>query len=115
MRKRALPPALALAALCVLVLAPAASAKRVRVFAVGPKFDLSWVDSRQHYHDKLFALTDRDRRGAGTPAVQEGADDVASHLLGPTDPAKPVETARDLVTFPEDLGLMAAFAGQRGE
>ncbi len=106
--------ALLLAALGALLAAGVADAKRVRVFAVGPKFDLSWVDTRAHFHDKLFALTDRRQRGGGAPATQAEADDVASHLLGPADAAHPVETARDLVTFPEDLGLMAIFTGSQG-
>ena len=94
------------AALAALVIAPAAaSAKRVRVFAVGPRFSLAWADSVQHFHDKLFALADARRRGAGVPAVARGAGDVASHLRG---------GGRDLVAFPEDLGLMAAFAGSKG-
>ncbi|MEA2225987.1 MAG: hypothetical protein QOE67_1269, partial [Solirubrobacteraceae bacterium] len=104
--------ALALAATAPLLALPAgAQAKRVRVFAVGPKFNLTWVDTRQHFHDHLVGLTDRSRRGSD---VQAQADDVASHLLGPADPARPVETARDLVTLPEDVGLMAIFTGQRG-
>jgi predicted amidohydrolase len=94
------------AALGALVIAPAAApAKRVRVFAVGPRFSLAWVDSVQHFHDKLFALADARRRGAGVPAVARGAGDVASHLRG---------GGRDLVAFPEDLGLMAAFTGSKG-
>lgn len=105
---------LALAALLV-ALPAAAHAKRVRVFAVGPKFDLSWVDTREHFRDKLLALADAGRRVEDAPSIQEGAGDVAGHLLGPADRARPAETARDLVTLPEDLGLMAAFTGQRGE
>jgi len=41
------------------------------------------------------------------------ADDVASHLRGPADPRRPVSTASDLVTWPEDIGLLAALTGQR--
>src|SRR5207237_8274422 len=93
---------------------PAASqARTVRAFAVGPKFSLTWTDSTAHFHAKLIALVDR-RRRAGAPAVQRGADDVASHLRGPDDRRRPVATARDLVVLPEDLGLMAAFTGSRG-
>lgn len=92
----------------------AADAKRVRVFAVGPKFSLDWVDTRAHFRDKLFALADADRRKAPAPGVQRAAGDVKSRLLGPADPARPAATARDLVTFPEDLGLLAAFTGSRG-
>src|SRR5207302_1593458 len=55
---------LALLAILVLSVPSAAAARTIRVFAVGPKFDLSWVDSRQHYHDKLFALLDARLRGA---------------------------------------------------
>jgi predicted amidohydrolase len=101
-------------ALALTLLAPVASAKRVRVFAVGPKFDLSWVDTRAHYHDKLFALFDRRLRTPGAPTIQRGADDVASHLLGPADRSRPAATARDLVTLPEDVGLMASFTGSLG-
>ncbi|MCW2989995.1 MAG: hypothetical protein JWM73_589, partial [Solirubrobacterales bacterium] len=99
MIRRALAVALAAA-----VLGPAAAqAKTVRVFAVGPKFDVSWVDTRAHFHDHLVGLADASRRGAD---VQPEAGDVASHLL-PGD--------RNLVALPEDLGLMAIFSGSRGE
>ena len=73
------------------LLAPAAATARdrtVRVFAVQPKFDLSWVDSRAHFAAKLRALADRG---------------IVPHRSG-----------RELVTLPEDLGLMAAFTGSRG-
>jgi predicted amidohydrolase len=94
------------AALAALVLLPAgASAKQVRVFAVGPRVSLDWVDSVQHFHDKLFALMDARRRGAGSPAVARGAGDVASHLR---------HDGNNLVALPEDLGLMAAFTGSQG-
>jgi predicted amidohydrolase len=85
-------------------LAPApAGAKTVRVFAVGPKFNLSWVDTRAHFHDHLLGLVDKkQRKDAG---VQKQADDVASHLL---------KGERNLVSFPEDLGLMAIFTGSQG-
>ena len=86
----------------------------MRVFAVGPKLNLSWLETRETFRDKLFALADKRLRGPDKPLIQRGADDVASHLLGPEDPARPVETARDLVTLPEDIGLMAALVGQRG-
>ena len=87
----------------MLLAAPAgAHAKRVRAFAVGPKFSLSWVDTRAHFHDHLVGLVDKSRRG---PDVQVEADDVASHLL-------PGES--NFVALPEDLGLMAIFSGQRG-
>lgn len=106
--------ALAALALLALVLVPAAEAKRVRVFAAGPRFDLAWVESREAFRAKLGALLDASRRGSGAAAMQRGADDVASHRLGPSDPARPVQTARDLVTLPEDLGLMASFTGTQG-
>ncbi|MFL5844825.1 MAG: hypothetical protein ACJ762_09040 [Solirubrobacteraceae bacterium] len=85
------------------VAAAPAPAKTVRAFAVGPKFTLQWVDTRAHFHDHLVGLVDKAKRGAD---VQTEADDVASHLL-------PGE--RNLVTLPEDLGLMAIFSGTRGE
>jgi hypothetical protein len=81
-----------------------AEARRVRVFAVQPKLDLAWMQTRRSYHDKMFALADRRLRGAGTPAVQRGADDVASHLR---------RDGRNLVLWPEDAGLFAALTGQR--
>lgn len=93
---------------------PSAQAGRVRVFAVGPKFGADWVDTPAHFHDKLFALADAQLRTAAAPGVQTAAADVSSRLLGPADPKDPVRTARDLVTLPEDLGLMSAFVGSRG-
>jgi hypothetical protein len=96
----------ALAALLAAALvAPAAHARVVRVFAVGPRVRLDWVDTRQHFHDKLFALMDARRRTAGAPSVARGAGDVASHLR---------PDGRNLVALPEDLGLMAAFTGSQG-
>ncbi len=86
----------------------------MRVFAVGPRFDLQWVQSRESFRDKLFALVDSRRRGGDAPFVQRGADDVASHLLGPSDRRRPVASARDLVVAPEDLGLFAGLTGSRG-
>ncbi|MEA2495860.1 MAG: hypothetical protein QOJ29_3771, partial [Thermoleophilaceae bacterium] len=70
-----------------------------------PKLDLAWMESRQTFHDKLFGLTDKSLRRAGKPLVQDGADDVASHLRG---------DGRNLVVWPEDIGLWAAFTGDRG-
>jgi hypothetical protein len=94
------------AALAALLAAPAAAqAKRVRVFAVGPRLSLSWLDTRAHFHDKLFALVDARQRGADAPTVVRGAGDVASHLRG---------DGNNLVALPEDLGLMAAFSGSQG-
>src|SRR3954470_17631139 len=106
-----------LAAAAVLVVAALAAvpaqARTVRVFAMQPKLDLAWMQSRQTYHDKMFALADKRLRGGGAPAVQNGADDFASNLLGPEDASQPAATARDLVTWPEDLGLFAALTGPR--
>src|SRR5205807_5964098 len=104
--RRAVRRAALVAALAVLAALPAAAqAKHVRVFAVGPRFSLDWVDSVQHFHDKLFALMDAHRRGPGTPTVVRGAGDVASNLR---------PDGNNLVAFPEDLGLMAAFTGSKG-
>jgi hypothetical protein len=70
--------------------APAQAAqKTTRVFAMQPKLSLAWMDSRQSYHDKLFALADVD---------------VAPNLRA---------DGRNLVVWPEDLGLWAALTGQR--
>ena len=73
--------------LVTLLAAGAAQAKTVRVHTVGPRFEKSWVDSRGHYAAKLDGLM------ATLPRL--GRD-------------------RDLVVLPEDLGLMAAFSGERG-
>ena len=82
-----------------------ASARTVRVFAMGPKLSLDWIDSRQHFHDKLLALFDRSLRAPSAPVIQQGADDVASHLR---------PDGANLVTLPEDVGLFAIFADSRG-
>ena len=71
-------------------------AKTVRVFAVQPKLDLAWMQSRATYHDKMLALADKGLRAAGKPLVQTGADDFASHLR---------KDGRNLVVWPEDIGL----------
>src|SRR4051812_18380999 len=94
------------AASAALLLGAAASAhaKTVRVFAMQPKLDLAWMGSRADYHDKMFALADAQLRGPDKPLVQRGAADVASHLLGP---------GRDLVVWPEDIGLFGALTGDR--
>ena len=105
--------ALALLLLAAVAVGPA-EAKRVRAFAVGPKFDLSWVDTREHYRAHLLALMDARERGRVPATIQRGAADVASRQLGPEDPERPVETARDLVALPEDTGLFAALSGSRG-
>lgn len=94
--------ALFLAVLAAVLASAAAAAKTVRVFAVGPKFNLEWVDTRADYRAHLLGLVDASKRG---PDVQAEAGDVASNLL-------PGEV--NLVTFPEDLGLMAIFSGTRG-
>src|SRR3954469_16220850 len=91
-------------ALLLLAAAPSAHAKTVRVFAMQPKLDLAWMESRATYHDKMFALADAQLRGPDKPLVQRGAADVASHLLGPN---------RDLVVWPEDIGLFGALTGDR--
>ena len=88
----------------LLALAPAAHAKTVRVFAMQPKLDVAWMQSRQSYHDKMFALADAQLRGPDKPLIQRGADDFAAHLLGP---------GRDLVVWPEDIGLFGALTGDR--
>ena len=85
----------------------------MRVFAMNPKLDLAWLESRETFRGKLLALSDKSLRGNGAPRIQDGADDVASNLRGPTDPGRPVETARDLVAWPEDVGLFAALTGPR--
>jgi hypothetical protein len=90
--------------LALLLAAPAAHARTVRVFAMQPKLDLGWMKSRDTYRAKMFALTDASMRGPGTPLVQRGAADVASHRLGP---------GRDLVVWPEDIGLFGALTGER--
>ncbi len=105
---------LALGGLLLLALPGLAQAREVRVFTVSPRFDLGWVDSRDHFREKLLAMADASQRGPDAP-VQEGLPDVRSRLLGPSDAARPVETARDLITLPEDLGLMAAFSGSRAQ
>ena len=86
--------------------APARAAQQAtRVFAMQPKLDLAWMDSREHFHDKLFGLADAGLRAPGTPLIQDGADDVASHLR---------PDGRNLVVWPEDMGLWAALTGTRG-
>src|SRR2546430_15382012 len=85
-------------------MAPAVcGARTVRVFAVQPKLDLAWMQSRQTFHDKMFGLADRRLRAPGRPLIQSGAGDFASH----------VRARRNLVVWPEDIGLFAALTGQR--
>ena len=110
MRRAALA---ALVAALSLIPVAAADAREVRVFAMNPKLDLAWLESRESFRGKLLALSDKSLRGGGAPRIQDGADDVASNLRGPTDPDRPVETARDLVAWPEDVGLFAALTGPR--
>jgi predicted amidohydrolase len=98
----------------VLVLGPPAGARTVRVFAMNPKLDLAWMESRDTYRAKMFALADRTLRGGDAPLIQDGAGDMASRLRGADDAERPVKTARDLVVWPEDIGLFAALTGQRG-
>ncbi|HKP90708.1 MAG TPA: hypothetical protein VJT75_12140, partial [Thermoleophilaceae bacterium] len=81
-----------------------ADARRVRVFAMQPKLDVAWLESRRTFQEKMFALADRRLRGPGRPAVQRGAGDFASHLR---------PDGRNLVLWPEDMGLFAALTGQR--
>src|SRR4051812_31517157 len=88
----------------MLLLAAPAGAKTVRVFAVQPKLDLAWMQSRESYRDKMFALADTGLRGADKPLIQRGADDVVSHLL---------PSGRNLVAWPEDIGLFGALTGDR--
>src|SRR5262245_56311767 len=97
------------AALFVLVvLAAPAVAAPVRIFAVGHKVRLDDALTYQTFHDKMAALMDARFRAPGL--VQDGVDDVASHIR-PADPGTP---ANALVVFPEDTGLVAALIGSRG-
>ena len=91
-----------------LVVSPAA-AKTVRVFAVASKLEIRYADTYQNFHDKMFALFDK-QHPRRDELVQVGVDDVASHLA-PADAGAP-----DLVLagFPEDVGLVAALIGSRG-
>jgi hypothetical protein len=95
---------LVLAALATAAVPAHAAQETTRVFALQPKLDLAWMESRESFHDKLFGLADRTLRGPGRPLIQDGADDFASHLR---------PDGRNLVTLPEDTGLWAVFTGQR--
>jgi len=86
-----------------------AHAKTVRVFAVGNKVRVDDAVSAQTFHDKMFALMDATFPNRGT-LVQAGVDDVASHIK-PADPGAPDLV---LVTFPEDVGLVAGLTGSKG-
>ena len=97
------------ALLALAVAAPAAGAgpkpnSKVRVFAMGAKLNMRWLESRESYRDYIFALADKRERGAGKPVIVDGADDMASHRTG-----------SDLVVWPESIGLFAALTGQRAE
>jgi hypothetical protein len=77
---------------------------KLRVFAMGAKLNMRWLESRQTYRDYIFALADKKERGPGKPIVVEGADDMASHRTG-----------SDLVVWPESIGLFAALTGPRAQ
>ena len=62
-----------------------AEATTVRVATVGPRFGLDWVDTREDFRAKLESMI------VAIP-----------------------RTGSDLVTLPEDIGLMAAFSSTRG-
>jgi hypothetical protein len=99
-----------LLALCTfLLVATAADAASVRIFAVGNKQRMVDATTYQTFHDKMAALMDASFPGRAS-FVQAGVDDVASHL-SPTDLGAP---AQALVVFPEDVGLVAALIGSRG-
>jgi len=92
-----------------LITAVPATAKTVRVFAVGNEVRIEDAVSVQTFRSKMFALMD-----AAFPSrasfVQAGVDDVASHVK-PTDPDAPDLV---LVNFPEDVGLVAGMTGSKG-
>lgn len=75
-----------------------ADAREVRVFAMQPKLGLDWLESRDSYRRHLDGLMERE---------------AVPHLRGPDDRSRPVETARDLVLWPESVGLFAALTGER--
>jgi hypothetical protein len=85
-----------------------AAAEPVRVFLVGNKQRIQDATSVATFRAKMFALVDASQRGPGL--VQDGVDDVASHLA-PRDPSAP---ARAVVHFPESVGLIAGLIGTRG-
>jgi hypothetical protein len=97
--------------LCFAALAftSSAAAAPVRIFAVGNKQRVADAVSYQTYRDKMAALMD-----AGFPNrsafVQNGVDDVASHVR-PADPDAPTTA---MAVFPEDVGLVASMIGSRG-
>jgi hypothetical protein len=69
------------------LLGATAHAKTVRVFAVGPRVDKSWIDTRDHFQAKLDGML--------ATLQRLGRD-------------------KDLAVLPEDIGLLAAFTGSRG-
>ena len=77
---------------------------KVRVFAIGAKLNMRWLESRQTYRDYIFVLADKAERGPGKPVIVEGADDMASHRTG-----------SDLVVWPESIGLFASLTGPRAQ
>jgi hypothetical protein len=85
-----------------------AAAEPVRVFLVGNKQRIQDATSIATFRAKMFALVDASQRGPGL--VQDGVDDVASHL-SPRDPSAP---ALAVVHFPESVGLIAGLVGSRG-
>ena len=91
-----------------LLVADAAPALTVRVFAVGHKQRLADAVTYQAYRDKMLALVDGSFPGRSA-FVQSGVDDVVSHLQ-PADPGAPPLA---LVNFPEDIGLLAGLIGSR--
>ena len=93
---------------CALVPARLAAAEPVRVFLVGNKQRVQDATSVATFRARMFALVDASRRGPGL--VQDGVDDVASHLA-PHDPSAPTVA---VVHFPESVGLIAGLAGTRG-
>jgi predicted amidohydrolase len=109
MSMRPLLLAVALSLLPPLTLAPPARAKTVRVFAVGEKVRVDDAVDVQAFRDKMFALMDATVPNRAN-FVQAGVGDVASHVK-PADPAAPDLV---LVTFPEDVGLVAALTGSKG-
>src|SRR5581483_4936885 len=81
--------------LVALATADGARAAQVRVFAVGQKQRLEDALTIERFRAKMFALVDAARRSPGL--VQDGVDDVASHVR-PRDPAAP---ARAVATSAE--------------
>ena len=81
----------------------------MRVFAVANKQRIADGVTYQAYRDKMSALMDSRFPNRGS-FVQDGVDDVASHVR-PADPHAP---RRALAVFPEDVGLLPALIGTRG-